>query len=211
MTTATIERPSEPNDQPVTTNPVAVIWDADGVAFQFTSQFNRSIGLPDDTEWSHWNFPVDHLGGIEPFVAKLRQFGAEGGFGKGEPYPDFIRAFQDLRTMGVTQIMITDKPCRRSTDDCYEWLESIDCKPDWFAAYNDKTLGKQFCEPYQLIYAVDDRPENVEALIGAGVIAYLRDRPWNQNTNLPRVYDLSEFVNLVRIGMVARPQQDGAY
>jgi hypothetical protein len=46
-------------------------------------------------------------------------------------------------------------------------------------------------------YALDDRVENVQSMIDAGIHAFLLTRPWNEHADLPRVSSVAEYVDLV--------------
>lgn len=47
----------------------------------------------------------------------------------------------------------------------------------------------------RLDYLIDDKVENVEALLETGCKAYLRDQPWNRHaTHLPRLASVAEYI-----------------
>lgn len=55
-----------------------------------------------------------------------------------------------------------------------------------------------------LDYMLDDKPSTIRALLQAGVMAYLFDRPWNHNeTDLDavRVYSISQYLQKVETGL----------
>ena len=72
------------------------------------------------------------------------------------------------------------------------WLREHNILHDSLTFSEDKTVVKTDV-------FIDDRPENVEALLAKGVQAVLYDRPWNQHADgLPRVNTLVQFRDFVK-------------
>lgn len=171
-----------------------VMWDLDGVACDWVGNFYPWICEKEGwtpTEWLTWKHHHNHEMHDEDFVARLTEYAEEGGFGDQIPDGELRLAVQTLQAAGCTQHVVTDRPPVAEADTAW-WLSENAPEIDSLTISRDKTVFKEYGDgPY---YAIDDRVENVESMRGANINAFLLTRPWNADSNLPRVPTLSEFV-----------------
>lgn len=184
--------------------PGLIMWDMDGIGFQWTRYFNVWNGRDADEVWTSWHHAQESWGmTLDEFLAENASFGKNGGFRHGEPYPDFVEAFQRLQSHPlITSAVITDKPGSEAMADCVAWLDDLGCTPDWIVSSRDKTYVLEFKEPYHIVFGIDDHPGHVRAMLAKGIRAALRDRPWNRAADyqdLPRVHSLHEFADGVEM------------
>ena len=175
------------------------MWDSDGIGFPFTTRFAHFAGWPEpDQEWSTWSEYKRHGWDTPRLLETLAAFEAADGFRYGDPYPDFVESFHRLRDLGVMSVVVTDKPTDAGVEDNLAWLTDIGCVPDLIVRSRDKTVVLQYAELRHLpVFGIDDNIGHVEALRGAGVEAYLRDMPWNFESDMPRVRSLHQFADIV--------------
>lgn len=173
------------------------MWDSDGIAFPFTEKFSEFVGWPEG-EWSSWSEYKSYGWTTDEFLAKLKEFTDGGGFRHADPYEDFVPAFQTLVDLGVIPIVVTDKMTDKGVADNAAWLRDIGCEPERIIKSKDKTDILSHVAPGDVVFGVDDNIDHVESMIGAGILAAVRDRPWNVvATHLPRVHDLRDFASEV--------------
>lgn len=177
----------------------SVMWDLDGVACGFVPPFNPWLcalkGFT-QTPWNTWHHYRTYGLSDEEFVELLTQYAAEGGFGEQVPNPEFITGVIALAEAGFEQHVVTDRPAIAEADTAW-WLDTFAPDIDSLTISRDKTVFTTFSEgPY---YAIDDRVENVQAMIEGGVRAFLLTAPWNVDANLPRVSSIGEFVSFVTL------------
>lgn len=176
---------------------VVVIWDEDGVLFQWTPKMNVYCGRPADEQWDTWSHYKTWGMTTPEFLAKLDQFGLDHGFLSGQPHWDGIMAWHALNAHRlIGNVSITAKPNEQGFKDAGDWLATHGIRMTRFRS-DDKTI---LCDQFQnrTLFALDDNVDHVEALLSKGVKAYLRDQPWNQYaTHLPRVNDALDFAKLV--------------
>lgn len=177
--------------------PAVVIWDEDGVLFKWTAQMNVYCDRPADEVWDTWTH-YKTWGMTSPeFLAKLNQFGLDGGFADGEPHWDGIMAWHALASHArIGCVSITAKPNVAAFEDAAAWLSSYGIRMTRYCSDDKTILHGQY--KGREMFALDDNVGHVEALLAKGVRAYLRDQPWNQDaTHLPRVFDALEFARIV--------------
>jgi 5'(3')-deoxyribonucleotidase len=111
------------------------------------------------------------------------------------PYANVQRDLTDLMACGFNVHLITargfeDGIAEVVREQTREWVSMYGIPHDTLTFTKDKAaMGMD--------YFLDDGIHNVTALRAAGCEAYLRDQCHNQNSDLPRVADLAEFVELV--------------
>lgn len=175
-----------------------VMWDLDGVACSFIENFYPRLcewnGFT-PTPWVTWNHHSDGHGMTNAeFVVNLNRYADEGGFGEQKPYPEFQEAVKQIAAAGHTQCVVTDRPAVAQADTCW-WIEEYAPEINTIDFDRDKTVFKVHGGP--TYYAIDDRIENVENMRKAGIFAYLLTKPWNEDSDLPRVATLADFVHIV--------------
>lgn len=186
------------------TQHATIMWDQDGIHANWTRGFNIYCGRDTDEVWTSWSHYKTWGWDTDRFLKTLDRFGAEGHFRNLEAHEDALEAHRILDGHNLRQIVVTDKPNDQAFIDSQHWLFSHGIFPYTSIRSADKTEFLQFALPDDKLYAIDDRVENVQALLAAGVEAYLRDQPWNRYvTDLPRVDDCLEFARIVLTGIGA--------
>lgn len=177
------------------------MWDQDGVLADWTGGFNPFCERPCEEEWQSWSHYKSWGWDTPTFLTKLDEFGTAGHFGRLKPLPDGVAGFQMLdRIGGVRQVVVTDKPNDRAFHDARAWLTDFNLFPEAIVRSADKTIVLAYADPGDVVYAIDDRVENVQALIDVGINAYLRDQPWNRHVDhLPRTPDAVAFARIVAV------------
>lgn len=174
-----------------------VMWDLDGVACEWVGPFYKRLceweGF-EPTPWVTWHHYRNHGMSDEAFVKRLMQYAEEGGFGGQIPAPDFPAVVKQIHEAGHVQCVVTDRPDSAQADTAW-WIDTFAPEIDTIDFGRDKTVFKKHGPP--TYYAIDDRVENVEAMRKRGIFAYLLTRPWNEESNLPRVASLRDFAHIV--------------
>ena len=184
--------------------PITVMWDQDGIHARWTRGFNVYCGRPADEVWLSWSHYKSWGWDTPQFLKALDSFGEEGHFRNLDAHEDALAAHRLLDTYDIRQIVVTDKPNDRAFVDAQHWLHDHGIYPYMFIRSADKTEFMEYAVPGDRLYAIDDKVENVQALLESGVEAYLRDQPWNQHvTDLPRVHNCLEFAEIVLKGVVS--------
>jgi hypothetical protein len=179
------------------TRPAIVIWDEDGVLYQWTPEFNRFCGWPADEQWETWDHYKTHGMTTDQFKIKLDEFAQSGCFAKGAPHWDGIMAWHALKAHSrIGNVSITAKPTKKGFDDAAHWMRGHGIVMARHMS-DDKTILHDTFDGRE-IFAIDDNVGHVEALLDKGVRAYVRDQPWNQHAaHLPRVFNALDFASLV--------------
>ncbi len=173
--------------------------DLDGVVYDFAGSLRKwlidhgygtAADFPSTTRWSFyedWGFSLQEFKG-------LCDEGVDAGyiFRIGAPIDRFRLGDQTrLRQAGHTLHAVTDRSFGRpgaSQLATMDWLERHGIWPDSITYTADKASVR-------LDYLLDDKPENVEALLETGCRAFLRDQPWNQHaTHLPRLHSVADYI-----------------
>ena len=178
--------------------------DIDGVGFNFGDSCKRYLDhIGQGHLWKsgpnpepYWDFFKDWGWTGSEFVDFCNR-GADAGFiFSGPMRPGYREMIDEIANMGHEIIIATDRPFG-STPDVSEkltvdWLHEHEINYDELHFTADKTTAN--CEMF-----IDDKVENHEALLAAGVDCYLLDRPWNRHYEAHgrRIYALSEFVGKV--------------
>jgi hypothetical protein len=179
------------------TRPALVVWDEDNVLYQWARQFNVFMGRPADEEWTEWSHYKVWGMTTPEFLAKLEEFSNEGGYAQGEPHWDGVMALGALNAhKRIGNVSVTAKPNRRAFDDAGDWLRSFGIVIPRYMS-EDKTIMVSAAHDRK-IFGIDDNVGHVEAMLSAGMDAYLRDQPWNRYAeHLPRVDDALDFTYIV--------------
>jgi 5'(3')-deoxyribonucleotidase len=178
--------------------------DLDGVFYDFNGSFRRHVisnkHRTDEqcTEARLWRFYQEW--GMDD-AEFMRHFvdGVNVGtiFRQGGATPGTRQALLEILDMGHTLHVITDRSVGLpglAAKHTYEWLDEEFPKPITSVTFTaDKTSVKTDM-------MIDDKLSNYEALVDAGVDAYLLDRPWNQTDDdrQKRVSTIQEFVVKVK-------------
>ena len=101
----------------------------------------------------------------------------------------YIRHIQ-LKTSKLPIVVTSRRPEAESITR--EWLNTMTIP---FASLH--VIGEQPKTSVPFDILLDDKPEHVEETIKAGRRAFLRDQPWNQRADLPRVADMSDFLHVL--------------
>jgi len=153
------------------------------------SRIGKKIG-----QWLTWHHYRHHGITDAEFVAHLNQYAEEGGFTWSDPYHGSVDPLHRLIEHGHTIHIVTDRPVVAHAGTI-DWLDRHNVPYHSLVIGRDKTVFMEQGEgPY---FAIDDRIENVQAMRDAGIHAYLLDRPWNEDSDLPRVSTMEEYVEIV--------------
>jgi len=175
----------------------AVMWDNDGVMSDWVGNFYPWLCAREgwvETEWEIWHHYRNHEMHDVEFVEALKEYASLGGFAEQQMFPGVREAIQRIKDAGHTQHVVTDRPDAAHADTAW-WVDTFAPEIDTLSFGRDKTVFKAYDDgPY---YAIDDRIENVQSMIDAGINAVLLDQPWNREADLPRVYTAEEFAELV--------------
>jgi hypothetical protein len=176
-------------------------WDLDGVNYGFIEGCNdirRSQGEPEFTP-GVWYFYREVGMTDEDWVAWCHKAADDGLLFNHPPLPGAVDAFRRVKRLGHTNVVITDRAFGRTPQVSQKittgWLNTERFEYDELYFDKDKTK-------YDVDMMVEDKLENYDALIDAGVDAYLIDRPWNQITGgdaRKRISDVSEFADMVAL------------
>lgn len=175
--------------------------DIDGVLFPFvdslcthavTSLGRSKQSLPAPTQWDFsaaWGMTSAEL-------VELMHDGVDNGalLLDEAPYPGVVAGLGRLRAAGHTVHLVTDRAWLGRREQAAEartvaWLERNKVPHDTLHFTKDKTAV-----PTDVF--IDDRPENYEALAGAGVDVFLRGHAYNAHVRTPpgrRVRDFTTF------------------
>lgn len=176
--------------------------DMDGCVYNFTAALrcwvHLSTGRPFDTlpDPVTWTGYVDQWGlSPDEFRTCFRDaINAGIMFRHGIAYPGAIEALWDLRAAGHRLHIVTDRLLPGAEDaavaNTKAWLAEHNVPFDTLRFGHDKTAVAMDC-------FIEDRPENHDALAGAGGYPVLMDRPYNASHPARRVRDWAEFVAVV--------------
>lgn len=159
-------------------------FDLDGVGYNFGDSVKRYLDATDrghiwksgPTEQPFWDFYKDWGWTGEQFVQMCNE-GADAGYIFTGPVRDnFVDAVRRVAELGHEIIIITDrgfgKTRKVSEDHTVEWLRQHGIEYDELHFSADKTSAHTHM-------FVEDKLENYDALVAAGVHTFLINRPWN--------------------------------
>lgn len=177
-------------------------WDLDGSGqHNFHARFNwirRQWGEP-ECEYTDWHF-YRSLGMTDQDFKSWCDRAADAGllFG-GEPFEGAVEAMALSRELGHTNVIITDREFG-STREVSQRL-TIANLDEYGFAYDEIHFDKDKTK-YDVDMMIEDRLENYDALIDAGVDAYLVDGPQNAvqgGDARKRIKSVVEFGNLIEL------------
>jgi hypothetical protein len=172
---------------------VRLAVDLDGVVLDFTGAMNRwalehyQQKLVEPTHWDwfkSWREPYDFTRTMDD-----REFWATI-----EPYPDAIDGLLRLHKAGHDITFITHRPmvADAATEMALSYWEL------WHPLVMTSGNKSKEALEHGINWAIDDLPSTVRLYRGAGITAYLMDRPWNQEaTDLPRLYGWDDIIRQV--------------
>lgn len=175
--------------------------DLDGCVYDFGGAFREylvALGYrtaeecPEPTRWEFyedWGFTTAE------FLQHCHEGVDEGIIFRGAALAGAKEAFDLLRSAGHTIHIVTDRSFgsgEGSPGATRAWLAAHGLEFDSLTFARDKTLVK-------VDVMVEDKIENYDALVDAGVLMFLIDRPWNhrENDTRNRVSGILEFAQEV--------------
>lgn len=184
--------------------------DLDGVLYDFADSFRRYLvasgkvleGVLPSGEPSTWTFYEDWGFSLAEFIQICNDGVDAGIIFRGPAREGASEAVNKIKNLGHTIHIITDRKFGsdpvNSEIATKEWLSEHNIPYDTLTFSADKT-----CVATHLF--VEDKLENYDALVAAGVEAYLIDRPWNnvlserQNprTKRKRIADIADYAFLI--------------
>lgn len=205
-------------------DPAKVMWDIDDVLFPTMYSIHdlaRDAGLHNgdvEPRWSGWEvykLPDGTPCPPEVYWDLWSDFAAAGGYTKTPPIPEAAEALRELYFAGHEIHLVTARGFMAHAEDIRRW--TVEWVEEWALPWHTLTFAKdkpaamrtlletgpfdppQRFEDGLFDYAIDDSPRNVEALIDAGVNAYLLDHAHNLDHDgvLPRVPSASAFVKMI--------------
>lgn len=172
--------------------------DCDGVIYDFVSALRARIAkarhqpqhqLADPTCWEYWDeWSLTEKEWRTHFAAGVK----DGDLFNRRSRPLDHGAINVIYNTHSVHI-VTDRP-KGAHGPTRDWLHKNRIRYDTLTFTSDKTTV-----PTDVF--LDDKPENVEALLAVGVDAVLLDRPWNRGPNangLHRVYNWREFIKFIK-------------
>ena len=172
--------------------------DIDGVVADFQSAIREMAALelgrelPPADRWAIWE-----TWGItqERWDELLAAFTEREGWRWLSPYHSASTYLRSLEDAGHTIYYITARPLAASWMT-FEWLDRHGFPCEDVCFYVDKAAAAKNME---LDIYIDDHPPTVQAVRGAGIEAYVLDRPWNRDDDeQPRMQSLVEYVHRVK-------------
>ncbi len=179
--------------------------DLDGVCYDFADSFRNYLkmtGLDErykiaEGEPDKWYFYRDWGITDQEFV-QYCHYGVDAGivFGYGEPRDFAPGALSFMRQLGHTIHIITDRSFGSnpwsSVEVTKRWLKRYAMEYDTIDFSADKTIV-----PTDVF--IEDKLENYDALVNAGVTCYLVDRPWNQDPgdSRTRIKSIQHFATII--------------
>lgn len=172
-------------------------FDLDGVIYPFHPIIRDYIGVPIDSpliQWDFWNDWTPPMTTEEWKEHFHRGVAEKHVFYKGYPLPGSMFGLARLKSLGHSIHIVTDRPFDGAYEFTDAWLRRESVPFDTLTISPDKTA-------VSTDIFLDDKPDNVRALIEAGTYGVLRDQPWNREASaqsLPRIKNWLEFINLVK-------------
>ena len=176
--------------------------DLDGVCYDFAAAVREylcnTVGSHDPdicTDPTRWEFYEDWGLNLPAFLDAFHA-GVNAGviFTHGHPFPNVQEAFKRIADAGHSIHIVTDRSMGEpgaSEAATAAWLHRHGLPFDSLTFSPDKTV-------VNLDVMVDDKLANYDALVGAGVDAYLLTRAWNQQQDeRKRVLDLLHFAEVI--------------
>lgn len=175
--------------------------DLDGCMYPFITGYCRKYGPPEASH-DEWNeYAYYRTWGItdEQFKGHLKS-GAlwKGLYDEEAPYVGVIGAWARLKELPVKTHVITYRP-REAWGPTIKWLEAFAMQPDSLHFSSDKTILRAVAGPdAKHLIMCEDTVAQFEALMDAGIDAWLIDQPWNREIETDkRLPDFAAFVDEV--------------
>lgn len=180
-------------------------WDVDGVLFNFGDSVQRylehigrgHLWKSGPTPTPYWEFYKDWGWTNEEFVDLCNSGADEGFIFCGPTRPGAVEAMNSVKEMGHHNIIITDRQFGTTPESSYRntrnWLKEHGFIYDELIFSSDKTIV-----PTDMF--IEDKIENYDALLSAGVEVYLINRAWNhtpEGDSRNRISTLDEYVAAV--------------
>jgi 5' nucleotidase, deoxy (Pyrimidine), cytosolic type C protein (NT5C) len=181
--------------------------DLDGVCYDFADSLRIYLARTRQTEKytvkdgevDKWHFYLDWGMTVEDFLDHCHK-GADLGiiFALGKPRDAAQDAISFMKLMGHSIHIVTDRSFGRAVGynssefNTKKWLNSYEIEYDSLTFSADKT-----CVPTDIF--IEDKLENYDCLVAAGVDCYLVNRPWNESPgdSRKRVNSIQEFATIV--------------
>lgn len=177
--------------------------DLDGVCYDFAEAFVRYLRYSGNTDYDivdgepdKWYFYKDWGMSTQSFLQHCHD-GADAGiiFGEGGQRDNASRAVNRISRHGHSIHIITDRSFGTtpavSEKNTRLWLDQNGFVYDTIDFSADKTCRKTDV-------FIEDKLENYDALVEAGVDCYLVNRPWNtKRDKRKRVFDIEHFADLI--------------
>jgi hypothetical protein len=192
-----------------------VMFDIDGVGFNFVDSCHRylehigqgHLWKSGPTPNPYWDWYKDWGWTTEQFI-EFCNAGADAGFIFAGPVNDgYVEMIATCGRLGHEIIIATDRPFGSTPEVSQkltvDWLEQHGIEYDELHFTADKTTSN--CH-----MTIDDKLSNYDALVAAGVKAYLLNRPWNQvegGDARNRIDSLEEFEDAIRQAHVEKTLQ----
>lgn len=176
-----------------------VAVDLDGVIYPFAEAFRsycaHRLGVPDLAPVTDWYFYRSWGLDDDQFVRYLTDACTDWDvFSVMPPEAGTAEGWNSLRAMGLRIHVITHRPAAGWAQTA-DWLLRWGLEPDTLTFTHDKTVAVHHAGG--AVAAIEDRVENHDALLAAGVHAVLIDRPWNQGAPGERVRTFADFATYV--------------
>lgn len=176
-------------------NPLTIAVDLDGCLYDFTAimrdwLISRGWDPEDLIEPTRYNLSDEWGIDASTFQSEMkRSLGNDVMFRVGEPFPDAIRAVQQLGKAGHAIVANSARLFAGMEDKSraatVQWLRENGIHPDDIHLADPTDPKDKLRIKFDLL--IDDHPGNVEAAIKAGRGAVLLDRSWNEvYEDLPR-------------------------
>jgi 5'(3')-deoxyribonucleotidase len=180
--------------------------DSDGCVFDFVGNLRDFLvthhgrdpaHLPPAQCWDFYKGALDDGGwGMtsEEFLRYCHE-GVDAGFifRTGEPIPGAIEALEELRSLGHTIHIVTNRHFgTKSIQNTEDWYRERKIPFDSMTFAKDKTIVRTDV-------FLDDFTDNYDQLQNAGLHPVFFDQPWNRHHSGRRVFSWDEFVAYVKI------------
>lgn len=160
-------------------------FDIDGIGFNFGDSFHRylihtgqgHLWKSGPTPKPYWDWWKDYGWTTQQFL-DFCNAGADAGIIFSGPVRDgYTNAIAEVAQMGHEIIIATDRPFGSTPEVSQkltvDWLDQHGIEYDELHFTADKTKAQ--CDTF-----IEDKLSNYDALVDAGTIGFLLNRPWNQ-------------------------------
>lgn len=175
-------------------------FDLDGVGYNFGDSVQRYLEMTGrgdlwksgPTPKPFWDFYKDWGWTGNQFLELCNEGADAGVIFTGPVRPNFVETVRAVKRLGHTVVIITDRGFGTtpevSQNHTKDWLFKHDIPYDELYFSPDKTIS-----PTDIF--VEDKWENYQNLMNAGIPTYLITRAWNEDHATPnRISDISEYL-----------------